>query len=197
MHRKTLFVITATLMFLSFPSRSALAQSDVPKLEFGAQYTLLQHSVGDTTDSGVGGRIGFNFTKHVGIEGEINFFPQKRRTGIYIDRQEAEGLFGVKVGTRSDKVGIFGKLRPGFLFISKGQIDPLIKFVVVPPPPVSQTLFALDFGGVLEVYPSRHILLRFDVGDTVIRFTNSSVDPLSFTFFRHNLQFSTGVGFRF
>ena len=52
------------------------------------------------------------------------------------------------------------------------------------------TEFALDYGGVLELYPSRHVALRFDVGDTVIRFGN-----LGFT--SHNLQITPGVAFRF
>ena len=198
MLKKSFFALIVAVILLSFQSRPACAQSNTPKLELGAQYTLIHISVDGsqpTTDSGVGGRIGYNLTDHFGIEGEINFFPQKRRTGIYIDRQKAEGLFGVKVGTHSDKVGIFGKLRPGFLFISEGRLNPNIVFVKAPPLPVSQTKFALDFGGVLEFYPSRHSLLRFDLGDTVIHFSKSSISASSFT--NHNLQLSVGVGFRF
>lgn len=198
MLKKFFFAATSTLLLLSFQSRPALAQSDVPKLELGAQYTLIRGVNRGTTDSGVGGRIGYNLTKHVGIEGEINFFPQKRpvpNNGFYIDSRKVEGLFGVKVGHRTDKVGVFGKLRPGFLFISEGRVNPEIVFFRRPDPPTSQTEFALDFGGVLEFYPSRHSLLRFDLGDTVIHFSQSPISALSFT--RHNLQLSLGVGFRF
>jgi hypothetical protein len=56
----------------------------------------------------------------------------------------------------------------------------------------SETQFALDYGGVVELYPARPFALRFDVGDTVIRYSNF-VTP----FFTHNLQISTGVALRF
>jgi hypothetical protein len=99
-------------------------------------------------------------------------------------------LFGVKYGLRSEKFGIFSKLRPGFVRFSEGT--PIFLGSS------SDTEFALDFGGVFEVYASRNVALRFDVGDTIIRFSNPNLlgvgaDPA----YRHNLQLSTGVAFRF
>jgi hypothetical protein len=66
-------------------------------------------------------------------------------------------------------------------------------------------------GGVFEIYPSRRTLIRFDVGDTIIRFDRrnvAAVDPalpptarmVTFTVSeetKHNLQASAGFGFRF
>jgi hypothetical protein len=52
------------------------------------------------------------------------------------------------------------------------------------------TEFALDIGGVFELYPSRRVAFRFDIGDTIIRFGG-----LGFT--SHNLQITTGVALRF
>ncbi|HMB26765.1 MAG TPA: hypothetical protein VKS99_01610, partial [Blastocatellia bacterium] len=97
------------------------------------------------------------------------------------------GLFGVKTGMRSEKFGIFGKLRPGFFrFGESGSLGVTGQ---------SFTQFALDFGGVFELYPTRSVALRFDVGDTVIRFTNPNL--VSSTFNSNNLQISTGIAFRF
>ena len=73
-------------------------------------------------------------------------------------------------------------------------------------------LALVHVGGVVEFYPSRRIVTRFDVGDTVIRYgvyreAAALVCALSFPCTtqlferaaetRHNLQLSAGVGFRF
>lgn len=49
-----------------------------------------------------------------------------------------------------------------------------------PPPagcfqPVSKTRFAVDLGGVVEWYPSKNTIVRFDAGDTIIRFGRRNV----------------------
>jgi hypothetical protein len=129
----------------------------------------------------------------------------------------AEGLAGVKVGKRFEKWGIFAKGRPGAISFSRGALD-----VIVPPGtsafgPVEfdfkrLTAFALDVGGVVEFYPSKRIVTRFDVGDTIIHFNRRTMktivfDPVANTIgpgtnllpsrTSHNFQFMTSVGFRF
>ena len=76
----------------------------------------------------------------------------------------------------------------------------------------SETYFSTDVGGVVEFYPSRRIVTRFDVGDTIIRygiyreaagFVCALSGPCTTHLFerpaetRHNLQFSAGIGIRF
>jgi len=75
-----------------------------------------------------------------------------------------------------------------------------------------QTNFALDLGGVLEFYPSKRIVVRFDGGDTIIHhprrtFNSPFQDPntgalslVPFTipgYTEHSFQLIGGVGFRF
>lgn len=192
--RKMFFIVlaAATLSLLT-PAQNANAQSETPKIELGAHYTVLRLRDFDTTDSGVGGRITYNITNSIGIEGEYNFFPEKRvlfTNPFYLNSRRTQGLFGVKAGMRSEKAGVFGKLRPGFVHFGEGTFDPTILTILPVPPAASSTEFALDAGGVLELYPSRAVALRFDVGDTMIRFGG-----LGYT--SHNLQFTAGVGFRF
>ncbi|HEY1403911.1 MAG TPA: hypothetical protein VGB05_07290, partial [Pyrinomonadaceae bacterium] len=70
-----------------------------------------------------------------------------------------------------------------------------------------ETHFTTDVGAVLEFYPTRRIVTRFDAGDTIIRYGDTTG-----TFFtgagttgqfpipgdvKHNFQFSAGIGFRF
>jgi hypothetical protein len=191
--KKMFFLVLSTAaLLLMVSTQNAQAQSsETPKVEVGVQYTLLRLRDFDTTDNGVGARVTYNMADNFSIEGEMNFFPQSRPNfatgGLSVDSKRTQGLFGVKYGLRSEKFGIFSKLRPGFIRFSEGT--PLI------PIASSDTEFALDFGGVFEIYASRNVALRFDVGDTLIRFSNPLLvtDPT----FRHNLQLSTGVAFRF
>jgi len=60
----------------------------------------------------------------------------------------------------------------------------------------------MDLGGVLEFYPSRKVLTRIDVGDTIIHYGKLTspipFGPAPFVASRttHNLQVSAGIGFR-
>jgi len=190
MRKMFLFVLAAAALLLMVPAQNAQAQSETPKVEIGAHYTLLRLRDFDTTDNGIGTRVTFNLADSFGIEGELNFFPQERLNFANLisgNSRRTQALFGVKTGMRSEKAGIFGKFRPGFIRFSEGDSIPGLSS--------SDTEFALDFGGVFELYPTRAIALRFDVGDTIIRFSNPAV--FGDTAYRHNLQISTGVAFRF
>jgi hypothetical protein len=196
------FVLAAAALLLTVTTQNAQAQStsETPKIEVGVHYTFLRTSdgptgVGNTNDSGVGGRVTYNLSDGLSLEGEVNQFPQGRRFnlnngGISLDNKKTEGLFGVKYGLRTEKLGIFGKVRPGFLRFTEGNPSGAGLG--------TNTNFALDFGGVFELYPSRSIAVRFDLGDTVIRYNSSILDALGIgSFTTNNLQISSGVAFRF
>lgn len=204
--------MAALLMLI--PTSAALAQSETPKVEIGVHYTMLRlksrsplnnpvFQIVDpdyvATDHGFGGRLTFNLTDHIGLEGELNYFPEQRANfsePLYINSRRLQGLFGLKAGARGDRMGIFGKVRPGFMHFGEGTPDPRIQTFAPVPASASSTEFALDVGGVLELYPSRHTSLRFDVGDTIIRYGKGDVSGRP-SFNTHNLQMSVGVGFRF
>ena len=193
MRKMFYFVLAAAALLLMVPTQNAQAQSqsETPKVEIGAHYTLLRFRDFSVTDSGVGGRVTYNISDNIGIEGELNVFPQKRSNDLtlfplFIDSSRTQGLFGVKTGLRSEKAGIFGKFRPGFVRFGESGVLGVGQ---------SFTQFALDIGGVFELYPSRSVALRFDVGDTVIRFGSNFTG--GDTFYSNNLQISTGVAFRF
>ncbi|HXM50432.1 MAG TPA: hypothetical protein VN956_21500, partial [Pyrinomonadaceae bacterium] len=130
--------------------------------------------------------------------------------------QIAQGLFGVKIGKRFKKWGVFGKARPGLMNFSRGAFD------IVPTGGTGlnafrinfrrQTNLVFDLGGVVEFYPSKKIVLRADVGDTIIRYPQRTVDYVtldptsggfrldSFTspsFNHRTVQVIAGIGFRF
>ena len=113
---------------------------------------------------------------------------------------------GPKIGKRFEKLGVFGKVRPGAVSFSK-----TIKWNFAPFPhnPTSQierrSYFSLDVGGVLEFYPTPRIVTRFDGGDTIIYYGSTQVPFFSRSMpiidmpakRKHQFQFSAGVGFRF
>ncbi|MBL8172226.1 MAG: porin family protein [Acidobacteria bacterium] len=191
-------LILAALLFTACAGfhSVAFAQSDTPKVEVGVHFTSLRLSEFEKNDPGVGARVTFNLNKNIALEGEFNFLPREQ-TNISGDRKQ--GLFGVKAGWRNDRFGVFGKARPGFIHFSRTALP--VACVATDPPPLSCTVggttpFAFDLGGVLEFYPSQHTVVRFDAGDTMIRY-----ERLRFTgrehFVSHNPQFSIGVGYRF
>jgi len=205
LHTRCHITAAAAAILLSMLTVSqAAAQSDTPKIELGVHFTALRLSEFDTTEPGVGGRVTFNLTHNFGIEGEFNSYPRRLSQGFFVINQKLEGLFGLKSGIRSERAGIFGKVRPGFIHISQ---EPTPCPIVGPLPGgclrlEKETNFALDVGGVLEFYPSRRLVVRFDLGDTIIRYSGllSSAGPAVFKtggFTSHNLQANFGVGIRF
>ena len=190
MRKMFFFVLASAALSLMVPAQNAQAQSETPKVEVGAHYTRLSLRDFGTTDHGVGARITLNVTDSFAVEGEVNFFPRGRDnlaapTGFSGVSQRRQGLFGVKYGMRSERAGVFGKIRPGFMHFGENSLQ----FPFSPSIPTT-TEFALDIGGVFEIYPARSVAFRFDVGDAIIRFGG-----LGFT--SHNLQITTGVAMRF
>ena len=180
---------------------SVIAQSEESKFEVGAQFSVIGSGAsGVATNIGGGGRLTFNLTKYLALEGELNYFPSAGFDNV----RRFQGQFGVKSGLRFDRFGVFGKVRPGFIDTKYDFRTPCSPF---PCPPgalcitrpcflastflasstVANTDLSLDVGSVVEFYPSKLVTVRFDVGDTVV---NRS-------FATHNLQIGAGVGFRF
>lgn len=211
--KKTLFVVAVIFLMQS----QALAQSEeLPKFEVAAEFTTLEREAFSPrrTEPGFGGRFTYNLNEVFSLEAAGYFFP-KKCFECSNEGNVAQGLAGVKVGKRFEKWGIFAKARPGAISFSRGVFD------VIVPPPGSQfldfrfrrlTTFAMDVGGVVEFYPTKRIVTRFDLGDTIIHFNRRTVNTVSFdpvttnfspaTFTlpsrtSHNFQFMTSVGFRF
>lgn len=198
----------------------ALAQSEeLPKFEVAGEFTTLERESfpGRRTEPGLGGRFTYNLNKMFSFEAAGYFFP-KQCSQCRNGGNVAEVLGGVKVGKRFEKWGIFAKGRPGAISYSRGALD-----VILPPGTTSPfgpvefefkrlTAFAMDVGGVVEFYPSKRIVTRFDLGDTIIHFKSRNMNTIVFNPVTdtispgtiripgrtsHNFQFMTSVGFRF
>jgi hypothetical protein len=241
MFKKLIIGVAVLAAILAFVAPQTLAQSSDYKFEVGGQFSALNLSsvvVTSTTpfecvrapcpfgvtlertrqfEPGFGGRFGYRAGDYITVEAEVNFFPRDR---VFEGGRKVEGLFGAKVGSRWEKVGVFGKARPGFLLLSKGNFgtQPTGICPAVFPPPIGcfeakgKTGLAFDVGGVLELYPSPRTIVRFDLGDTIVHLSErnvavSAVPPFSTipagviisrpAETTHNVQASVGFGFRF
>jgi hypothetical protein len=148
--------------------------------------------------SGMGTTFVYNFTRGFAFDSSMNFLPGQRGSDGMM-----QGLFGVRLGQQFRHVGIFGKVRPGFIYYENalpGGGDPN---------PTSVTRFAWDFGGIVEVYPHRESrsVIRFDVGTTLVRYLSDRTDDrftqiggvISNQYYNNqgNFQLSTGYTYRF
>jgi len=219
MSKRRVFAVAATILFFSLGVRYASAQSEKLRFEAGAQALLIRIDnepfcfacPDKRTELGFGGRFAYNITNYVALEGEVDFFPRRYEAVItpVNGGRIIEGLFGVKSGKRFPKIGIFGKARPGFLRYTRAETK--IEFPNGNGPVPGNRFgiafggvnhFAVDLGGVVELYPSRRTVVRFDAGDTVVRYANIPVflgngQLVMETRHLNSLQVSVGFGFRF
>lgn len=163
------------------------------KFEVGVHFSMLRYNdYGDfLTEPGVGGRLTYNLNDNFAVEGELNLYPRSHEGDPTVSGRKTLALFGVKAGVRKGRFGFFGKARPGFIHFGR-RLEFACIDVGEGDCSLAKTNFAFDVGGVTEFRISPRTLLRFDLGDTIIR--SSIIGSYNTT---HNLQLNAGVGFRF
>ena len=215
--RRTNFFIAVINVFLLHSAALSQAQ-DLPKFELAGEFTTFERGNFDNgrTEPGLGGRFTYNLNRTFSLEAAGYFFP-KDCFSCANNGRVIQAVGGLKAGKRFESWGIFGKVRPGIVSFSDGE------FNLAPTGPVTPTTvfelrrnrvtsFATDIGAVLEFYPSKRIVTRFDAGDTIIYFTRRTTNTVRFdpatnsTFIgpvttpartTHSFQFVASIGFRF
>ena len=190
---------------------SASAQWEAPRYEAGVQVSVLRLSDFGSTSTGIGGRFSFNLSRWAALEAEGTFFPQDDialpQTALFSTfsvrhyRKRVEGFLGAKFGYRGERLGIFAKARPGFTSLSarsggdmcEGEVCALVLLLR----PEYRTEFAMDLGGILEFYPSRRVVARFELGDTIIRHRSTAPPCWGKGCTSNNVSSKFGIGFRF
>ncbi|MFN2454134.1 MAG: hypothetical protein ABR577_07925 [Pyrinomonadaceae bacterium] len=224
-YMKRVLISVFTVMVILLSARSGYGQADnEKKFELGAQFSILgisdpnsfdpdrpHSSQQHRTEAGFGARFTYNINRYFGLEAEGNFFPRdfRRVTTNFTGGRIVQGLFGLKSGIRKERIGFFGKVRPGFVSSGRAAIarfpngdgsnprDPF-GFELL-----RATQLAMDVGGVVEFYPSHRTIVRFDIGDTIIRYPDVQFIcfpagvPCPEDVYRNKVQFSAGIGFRF
>jgi hypothetical protein len=147
--------------------------------------------------AGIGLPSGYRMFEHVYFDSEVNFFP----TGESNGGPSVEALFGAKFGQQGRNWGLYGKLRPGFIYYQKAWSGGENAHFT------DLTRFGLDAGGAFEFYPNAHSTIRFDFGSTLVRYLrdypNPRISPIGslistdYYVTQGNFQFSTGYRIRF
>ena len=99
------------------------------RLEVGGQIATLHLSGSERTNAGFGGRVSYDFSRWLAAEAEVNLFRndsfERRQSSdlfpafrLAYNRRRLDGFFGAKVGVRGARLGVFGKVRPGFTRLS-------------------------------------------------------------------------------
>ena len=187
-------VIFACLMFAA--GTCAQSKTDPPKLELGAQFSSLTIAPSDffkyssgrvfsgpsQTEPGFGGRFTFNLNKNLALEAQGNFFPHRNSSGLRRGGTLLQGQFGVKIGKRFQRFGLFGTVLPGFVSFSQVTSGSGTGGIIVGPADLHvgrKSHFSTEVGGVVEFYPSRRIVMRFDAGDTMIHYGKLPQQPMN------------------
>lgn len=199
-------LIKITLLALAFTLFCSSAQAQEKRAEIAISYTALNLGPTNSIESGMGGRMTINIKKYLAVEGEFTFFPEDEFGNSSVD-QYSLGFLGVKSGVRNQRVGVFAKARAG-VFTSpslrpqEGLCTPAPITGICRNDGRGDNRFALDLGGMVEIYTPGSTTLRMDFGDTMIRFKNDSYFSLPEPIIirdgiHHNFQFSLSFGYRF
>ncbi|MBT1072403.1 OmpA family protein [Pelotalea chapellei] len=135
-----------------------------------------------------GGRVGYNFTNHFGLEGSVEFIntrvDDKSRTGI------KEGQFR---SPTNDVNLAFYHLDALYHFMPEGKFNPYVVAglggVHYSPRIATQDMTAISFGAGAKYWVAEHVALRVDVRDNVV----SEVFQEAY----HNVNATAGVVFAF
>lgn len=197
-------IVPAVLCHVLFADR-AFAQSDAGRFQIAGQFVTSTLRQFDGTDVGLGARFGWQPARMLGVEAELSLYPADFPDRLAFSGARTEGLFGVTAGPTFGRIRPFGRLRPGFVTFSEAP-QPIACIAIFPPLlscrlAAGETLFAIDFGGGVEVSATRKTFFRVDAGDRMIRYpgptfdANRKVQPDSF--FGHDFRLAAGGGFRF
>lgn len=206
-------VIVPTLLLVSLLGvRAASAQAVSERVEVAASVSLLRLSDFGATNAGVGGRVSFDLTKWIALDGEVNFFPHDRIDNpesdtsvgpfhLANDRSRTDALFGVRVGARTGRVGAFVKARPGVTRLSDKGTECIgsgcAVIQMLRATGTNRSEFAFDLGGGIELYPTARTVARVDLGDTMIRHRSDAPPCQTSQCTSHNFSSRFGLGYRF
>ena len=159
-------LLVALLLLLPSPTTAQrLEAGTFVTYAFLEEIGSTDHGVGTST-LGLGGRAVWHVVPFVDLDGEVAIHPNAGVQGY-----KMQGVFGAKAGARFRSVGVFAKVRPGFLFFSKDPFGVGRPGAVFPRTEWAHSLDpALDVGGVVEYYTPSGLIVRFDLGDTIVRY---------------------------
>ena len=195
--------ILATALFVSLLiPRTALTQT----FSAGGHFASSRWSQFEGSDNGFGGRFSWLPSSLVGIDADLTWYPSDfDREGLPFSQQRFEGLFGVTVGPRFNRVRPFAKASAGFLKVS--PTGGAFACIAIFPPPLAcqlaggDTLPAFEIGGGVEADAGSRYFLRADIADRILKYPGPTLTPefevREEDFLGHALRLTIGAGVRF
>lgn len=182
--RMRLVVLLLTALLVSAPAGA--------QLQIGGHFTMLNLEYPDQVRSGLGAFAVYSPREWLGVDiGTSVFFDEPTGGAAW------QLLAGPRAGVAVDRVGVFGRVRPGFVRFTRRFFAPDTVCILIFPPPetclIDRTNLALDLGATAEVAATERLVLRFDVGDTLIRYPRARQDAS----WKHGFQLTAGAAWRF
>jgi hypothetical protein len=197
--RRSLFVFP---VFLVLFASSVHGQS----FEAGVHLASSQWSEFEGADVGVGGRFTWTPSSLIGVDADLTWYPSDFPPERFaFSGSRFEGLFGVTLGPRVNRLRPFAKAAAGFLRSSEAP-EPFACIAIFPPPlnclmAAGHTMPAFEIGGGVQVTTTQTTFLRFDVADRIVEYPRPTFGPnfelRDDAFFGHAVRFTIGGGLRF
>lgn len=225
------FALLVALVIAAAPAARAQNFADNSKWELGGHYAFLTlpsqctgSSSCESSNSGLGANVTYNFSSWVGLDTEMNFFGNNGDASTNLTGGAVtEGLFGVRFGPTTRRWGLYSVLRPGFVNFSSvlagaqpggagatgtafpttsatPQFSASLNYQAPSPSALAMlgfthaTDFAFNYGEAIEYRPTKHAALRLDIGDTIVSYPGST---LGAQYHQHNFQISQAIIIRF
>ena len=173
--------------------------------ELGVQFVTAASSEFNSTDTGVSVTASWRPNEWFGPEGEVAFYLKDFPDAPAFSSSRIEVLGGVSGGPLVRIVRPFAKARAGFVSFREAP-EPFACIAIFPPPlqcvlAGGKTVFAIDLGGGIEIYPTSRTFVRVDVSDRALRYPGTVLDEngqvRNDPFFSHDFRFAIGGGVRF
>jgi len=206
MRRATLTLAIACFV-LSLKPAAAQTSQPQPRFEVIGQFTGVTSSEFDGADLGVGGLVAWRRGGLLDLEAETNVYPANLRAkhGSPYSRGRLEGLIGVTFGPVRGRMRPFGTFRTGFVKFGSAP-GPLACPAIFPPIlPCSlakgEAVVTVIVGGGMELLPTPHAVLRFDLGDRLMDYPGPAIDANgqahNMALYKNEFRFTVGAGVRF
>lgn len=173
------------------------------KLAVGGQVSSLNTRQNTRTAPGFGGWVDYRLSRAFAVGGEVNFFPREDPFNDLGGGRVTQAFVTGSVGRQFDGFRLYGKVGPGLNSFSRKINGLIFDGELVSAVDVGRkNLFALKFGGGVEMCPSSRFFTSIEAGD-VATWQQSHLRSVSLrpgnvsTFWEHNLQFGFRFGGRF
>lgn len=183
-------------------ANTASAQS----LEVGINLATAQWSEFDSNDIGVGGRVTWKPASLIGVDADLTWYPAEFPADtVAFSGSRLEGLFGVTVGPRLNRIRPFAKVAGGFVRSSEAP-EPFACIAIFPPPlaclmAAGQTMPAFEIGGGVQFDLATRTFARVDVSGRWLRHPGPSFRSFPTIqdddFWGNGVRLAFGAGVRF